>query len=104
MISIDTILPNDVMVCPLPHLLALIEAGTIKATDLVPAYGGESAGLDLYNVGPSLQVLPVLAKGQGDFTSGNFDSLPDTTKISVYKTLMPTGIKVAILAILAKSS
>lgn len=96
MITIDTTLPNDVMVCPLPHLLAIIEAGTIKAIDLVPAYGGESAGLDLYNAGPDLQISPVLAKGDGDFLIGNFESLPEDARKSHYRTLMPTGIKVAI--------
>jgi len=100
---VDTTLPDDVMVCPLPHLLALIDQGLIQATDLVPAYGGESAGLDLYNAGPTLEVHPVLTKGWADSLqlakdteNSNFEQLPEDVRKLVYKTLMPTGIKVAI--------
>lgn len=94
--NVDTTLPNDVMVCPLPHLLALIEDGKLKLEDLVPAYGGESAGLDLYNAGPDICVFPVLAKGPGDYVEGLFENLHKSEVNLRYKTLMPTGIKVAI--------
>lgn len=96
MIQIDMTLPNDVMVCPLPHLLSLIDEGVIGASDLVPAYGGESAGLDLYNAGPELSVSPVYSENLDYPSSSNFDQMNDTQKKQRYKTLMPTGIKVAI--------
>ena len=94
--NVDTTLPNDVMVCPLPHLLALIEEEHVKLEDLVPAYGGESAGLDLYNAGESIVVPPTLARGDGDFIISNFETLPEQLRKLHYRTLMPTGIKVAI--------
>lgn len=96
MVFVDTTLPNDVEICLLPHMLALISEKVINITDLVPAYGGESAGLDLYNAGQELRVDPVYSGNLDYPTSNNFDQLNDTQKKLRYKTLMPTGIKVAI--------
>ena len=84
------------MVCPLPHLLALIDQGIISTLDLVPAYGGESAGLDLYNAGPELRVSPVYSENPDYPNSTNFDLLNETQRKLRYKTLMPTGVKVSI--------
>lgn len=86
-----------IYILPLPNLLEHVSADV-----LVPAYSGESAGLDLYNAGPDIEIQPILTKGWADslelLKQNNylFDELPENVRKIVYKTLMPTGIKVQI--------
>ena len=78
-------------VCLLPNLTKLIEAG-LSQSSLLPAYGGESAGLDLINAGPDL-IIP--ACRDFDFLSSQGETGQQWQNF-YFKTLMPTGIKVAI--------
>ena len=54
------------------------------SSEYVPAYGGESAGLDLYNAGETMHIPP----------SANI-SLTNTDK-QKFKTLIPTGIRISV--------
>lgn len=48
----------------------------------IPAYGGESAGLDLYNCGPTLHIRPLSYK----------PSVPENS--SFERILIPTGVRI----------
>ena len=86
---------DDVFICALPNLLSLQDQDLIPK-ELMPAYGGESAGLDLYNAGPDLSVAPLTTFDTSVDTCTNWEESPGWYRKLGYKTLMPTGIKVAI--------
>ncbi len=60
----------------------ILKANNLDMKDYVPAYNGESAGLDLYNVGTSMHIMPSCAQ--------HISRSPDL------KILVPTGIRVSI--------
>ena len=64
------------------NLKNVLKANNIDVKDYVPAYNGESAGLDLYNTGKNIYVMSAGAQ--------YISRSPDL------KILIPTGIKVAI--------
>ena len=59
-----------------PDLKNTLQANEVES--YAPAYGGESAGLDLYNSGPSITIKPV-----SDFSYQN-------------KILIPTGLRIIV--------
>lgn len=74
----------SVQILPLQNLKDL----GLTPEQMIPAYGGESAGLDLYNAGPTLFIRPSTSYDLSLNTEAYFKA--------TFKTLMPTGIKVAI--------
>ena len=64
------------------NLKNVFKANNVDVKDYVPAYNGESAGLDLYNTGKNIYVMSASAQ--------YISRSPDL------KILIPTGIKVAI--------
>lgn len=80
----------SVQILPLQNLIDL----GLTPEQMIPAYGGESAGLDLYNAGPDITVPPAIDYGESE---AHDDQEYGTQHSKVFfKTLMPTGIKVAI--------
>lgn len=63
-------------------LKSVLEANSINVKDYVPAYNGESAGLDLYNTGENIYVMSAGSK--------YISRTPDL------KILIPTGLRVSI--------
>lgn len=62
-------------------LKSVLAANSINVKDYVPAYNGESAGLDLYNTGENIYVMPAGAQ--------YISRAPDL------KILVPTGLRVS---------
>ncbi len=65
------------------ELVDILKSYSVDPQDYKPAYGGESAGLDLYNVGPDIQIPSNLG--------GSNISDDD-----IWKTFIPTGVKIAL--------
>jgi len=63
---------------------ALVKNGVDPDVDYVPAYGGESAGLDLYNAGESITIEPSY---HNSLTRENSEK---------FKVLVPTGLKIQV--------
>ncbi len=83
---------DGVLICPEPALQDLIDRNIFDKRNLNAAYDSESAGLDLYNIGPDLFIPGVTQTPYAD----DFKSLSSNSKAKFFKTLMPTGIKVRI--------
>ena len=66
-------------ICLTQKFLELLQLRDMKKEDYLPAYGGESAGLDLYNCGETIEIYPESQQINSDI------------KKSV---LIPTGIKI----------
>ena len=71
-----------IKLCINNNLQKTLEENNINVKDYVPAYNGESAGLDLYNTGKNISVMPESADLVG--------------KKNYPKLLIPTGLKVSI--------
>jgi dUTP pyrophosphatase len=69
----------------LDSLKNVLDSKNIDIKEYTPAYNGESAGLDLYNCGKTISVLP------GSYNDTTFVSNYENYK---FKTLIPTGIKI----------
>ena len=69
-------------ICISSNLKKLLNNKSIDIKDYLPAYNGESAGLDLYNSGNSIDIMP---------SSGKY-----ITKEPNLKVLISTGLKVSI--------
>jgi len=69
----------------LDSLKSVLESKNIDVKDYTPAYNGESAGLDLYNCGKTINVVP------GSYRNATLISHYEKHK---FKTLIPTGIKI----------
>jgi len=70
-----------VSICLSQDLIKILESKDINPlSDYIPAYGGESAGLDLFNCGPTIHIRPSNYKSEAD-------------KI-LQKVLIPTGIRI----------
>jgi len=69
----------------LNSLCNVLESKNINVKDYTPAYNGESAGLDLYNCGKTISVVP------GSYENTTVVSRHENQK---FKTLIPTGIKI----------
>jgi dUTP pyrophosphatase len=78
------------------ELAEVLRRHHIKA--YLPAYGGESAGLDLYNVGPDTHILPTSVDHTKDWAfDGDADTDLSTQQFKkIFKTLLPTGLFLAI--------
>ena len=77
----------------------------ISAEEYLPAYDGESAGLDLYNAGPDIVIEPCLndmvfrnqlyaARKYVGQRIVNWHDVDQQVRKKYYKTLIPTGLKV----------
>jgi len=71
-------------ICMTKQLVDLFEIKNLKKEDYLPAYNGESAGLDLYNCGEITTVYPSMYKQS---------TLSDEIKTSAN---IPTGLKIDI--------
>ena len=70
-----------VSICLSQDLIRILEGNDINpSSDYIPAYGGESAGLDLFNCGPTIHIKP-----------SSYKSVSDK---SLQKVLIPTGIRI----------
>lgn len=69
----------------LDSLKNVLKAKNIDVKDYTPAYNGESAGLDLYNCGKTINVV------RGSYKNATLVSHYENHK---FKTLIPTGIKI----------
>ena len=70
-----------VSICLSQDLIKILENKNINpSSDYIPAYGGESAGLDLFNCGPTIHIRPSNYKAEVDK--------------SLQKVLIPTGIRI----------
>ena len=70
-----------VKICLSSDLQNVLSANNVDPqNEYIPAYGGESAGLDLYNCGPTIHIRPSNFKPELSF---------DTQKV-----LIPTGIRI----------
>ena len=70
-----------VKICLSDDLRSTLEVNKINPeSEYLPAYGGESAGLDLYNCGPSIDI-----KSSNHIPSGS---------LAPQKVLIPTGIRI----------
>lgn len=67
-------------ICLSKNLVEVLNLRDIKKEDYIPAYNGESAGLDLYNCGESIIVEPAT----------------NTSDINKRSALIPTGLKINI--------
>ena len=71
----------------LDSLKNVLKSNGIDVKDYTPAYNGESAGLDLYNCGKTINVVP------GSYRNATLVSHYEKQK---FKTLIPTGIKIEV--------
>lgn len=69
----------------LNSLKKVLASNNVNVKDYTPAYNGESAGLDLYNCGKTINVVP------GSYKNATLTSHYEKHK---FKTLIPTGIKI----------
>ena len=69
-------------ICITSELKKVLDNKSIDIKDYLPAYNGESAGLDLYNSGSSINIMPSSSKY--------------ITKEPNLKVLIPTGLKISI--------
>jgi dUTPase len=76
------------------ELIRTLALHGIKPEDYRPAYGGESAGLDLFNAGPDIVVPPVSSLHVDLLQSNWLDLSPEETKL--FKVLVPTGLRMAL--------
>lgn len=63
---------------------------------ITTGYGGESAGLDLYNAGPDLVIPPANHQLHIADVYGSFNEIPSELSKQIFGKLIPTGIKVVI--------
>lgn len=73
-----------ISICLSEELKNILNKNNIEPSDYVPAYGGESAGLDLYNCGDHMHIPPASHKG----------IIYDDTK--KFKNLIPTGLRISV--------
>jgi dUTPase len=71
-------------------LVKTLVANSIKLCDYKPAYGGESAALDLYNVSTSDFIIPPASRDTAQESTLHFT---DGRRL---KTLIPTGLHIAV--------
>jgi len=69
------------------NLETVLAKHNIKPEDYSPAYSGESVGLDLYNAGPAVEILPTVINSR----TPPISKIPNT---KTYKTLIPTGLQI----------
>lgn len=71
-------------ICLSEELKNILNENNIDLSDYVPAYGGESAGLDLYNCGGTIHIPSATHKG----------IIYDNEK--KFKSLIPTGLRISV--------
>ena len=67
-------------ICLTQNLKDALQVNNVKELDYTPAYGGESAGLDLYNAGERFTIMPIDA-----LPKGNVSLIKTGLKMSVPK-------------------
>jgi dUTPase len=85
--------PTSILISP--ALAATLDKNGISPENYSPAYGGESAGLDLFYTGTE----PIVVKPSGIQAWTDFDNILDTSCLEVgrlHKLLIPTGLHVAL--------
>lgn len=77
------------------QLAEALRRNNIEQSDYMPAYGGESVGLDLWNASSeSLVVQPISTSSY--VHDANWFDLPLDVRFNKSKTLIPTGLRLAL--------
>lgn len=90
-----------------PALSQALKRNNLTPEQYVPAYGGESAGLDLFNAGPDIVVPPLDSPAlrkwlrhnpskQGLDALTSWVDVPEEIRKNYYKVLIPTGLRIAL--------